>query len=324
MGDIDPNELFAGSLKYMKSLGMMDTDKNRLALSRAGGRVQQAIDWILTDTIPDSGADNTPLSQYVAEKKNPYGKDPQRQALKELASMGFTDESLNLRALFETSNVVDDAAAWLIERTGDKETKALFKQLAKEKAGDISKSSTSPSKSATAHGSYPFSSSQEKSYSSASNSRSNIHSQNVSSAKLLDDAFTIQPIGSYIPPARVAAPPAPEAYSLSASKAAGFGSGSGSQFAPQLSQMSISPNSYQQQIPANRAMNPFQSVGPVALVTPKPIDENKFLSLEDLKKKGMLGDANQHQASDFSRNGQSSLRQEVEDEDPFADPFADQ
>ncbi|KAJ3237803.1 hypothetical protein HDU81_008906 [Chytriomyces hyalinus] len=323
MGDIDPNELFAGSLKYMKSLGMMDTDKNRLALSRAGGRVQQAIDWILTDTIPDSGADNTPLSQYVAEKKNPYGKDPQRQALKELASMGFTDESLNLRALFETSNVVDDAAAWLIERTGDKETKALFKQLAKEKAGDTSKSSTSPSKSATAHGSYPFSSSHEKSYGSASNSKSSLQSQNVSTAKLLDDAFTLQPIGSYIPPARVAAQPAPEAYSLGASKSGGFGSGSSSQFAPQLSQMPISQNSYQQ-IPTNRAMNPFQSVGPVALVTPKPIDENKFLSLEDLKKKGMLGDANQHQASDFSRNGHSSLRQEVEDEDPFADPFADQ
>ncbi|KAI8613983.1 hypothetical protein BC830DRAFT_419428 [Chytriomyces sp. MP71] len=71
MTDIDPNEPFAGQLRLMLSMGMTDMTKNRLgesccpanpsltspflALARSGGRVQQAIDWIATDTIPETG-----------------------------------------------------------------------------------------------------------------------------------------------------------------------------------------------------------------------------------------------------------------------------
>ncbi|KAJ3159184.1 hypothetical protein HK101_001118 [Irineochytrium annulatum] len=109
MADIDPNESFAGQLKILAGMGFSDTDKNRLALQRSGGKLQQSIDWIVTDSIPEHGAEDESLFNLAPMPA------ARRAGLKELKSMGFTDLEANEQALREARDDVDKAVVLLMQ-----------------------------------------------------------------------------------------------------------------------------------------------------------------------------------------------------------------
>lgn len=69
-------------------MGFTDIDKNRKALSKSGGRIQQSIEYIVSDSFPD---DEVPLSSLA--------NNTLHRKLDELNSMGFTDDSKNRQAL---------------------------------------------------------------------------------------------------------------------------------------------------------------------------------------------------------------------------------
>ncbi|KAJ1539634.1 hypothetical protein HK405_012634, partial [Cladochytrium tenue] len=115
---IDPAETFAGQLKLLKDMGFDDLDKCRRALSKSGGKLQQAIEWIVSDTIPEHGADEAPLAA-VAPVSGPL-----RRALQQLHSMGFTDDAACIEALSHCGLDVDKAALLLV-RNRDGEFNAI-------------------------------------------------------------------------------------------------------------------------------------------------------------------------------------------------------
>ncbi|ORY39630.1 hypothetical protein BCR33DRAFT_788256 [Rhizoclosmatium globosum] len=362
------NEDFPQQMKLMASMGLNDVAKNRLALARAGGRVQQAIDWVTTDSIPAQGHDNTRLADIYGKKEE---KDPQRKMLKELNSMGFKDESLNLRALMEANGDMDGAVAWLIEKTGDKEVRALFKQAtapstispttkSNGKSPSLASSTIkSPALSSsriapTSNGSSYYSST-PPSNSSSFTSKPPPSSSSSYSANLIDLAFTPQPASSLpAPTAQAWTIPSPQLQQTQIHDYTTY-----SYNTPQLPPPSTSTSPPRNTIP-QKAANPFESIGPIGIIAPKPIDENKFLSVEDLKRMGMLGvgsggemtrgqgwQQGQQQSQQFGFSSGSQFgghgsqqqqqwapvaasalnrdkgKKEDEEDDPFADPFAD-
>ncbi|KAJ3067695.1 hypothetical protein HDU98_009113 [Podochytrium sp. JEL0797] len=336
----------------MANMGLTDTVKNTLALQRSGGRVQQAIEWVTTDSIPDTGADNETLAAYVKHKEHPM--DSYKKKMQELRSMGFTDDVLNERALRENQNNVDQAVAWIIDKTGDADVKKLFQSTLHPTASTSSSSShighhsssskpALPARSAAVPSPQPtrsFINSSKYQTSSGGSSRSNSYNAqpikgNAPSANLIDTAFTPQPYSS--------SPQQPATMQTHA-----WGSLSPKNTYAQLNDFSSSPRQpppqqftspaivsstlYQPQqrtaVDA-RTENPFHTVGFVP--APKHIDENKFLSVDDLKRMGILPPAEGEvvevvqPVAGRGYGGQSSgysQRDEVE-EDPFADPFAD-
>ncbi|KAI9345031.1 hypothetical protein BDR26DRAFT_857129, partial [Obelidium mucronatum] len=355
---------FSGQLKLMASMGLTDVAKNRLALQRSGGRVQLAIDWVTTDSIPAEGVDSESLAAYVRGKEAPQQtNDGERRQLNALKSMGFADESLNRRALRESLYDTDKAVEWLINKTGDADVKELFKAAKSSPVPARSRmntagSTSSPSGSYVNSNSYksPTSSSATTSPTKPSNSTSNKSSSsssnnNTYSANLIDTAFTV-PSHTYVPQQlqhQVSALSSSfenklQVHDYSASPREHQNSYLSKQLPPQAAAFSTSPASSYQHQPVVRTVNPFQSVGPVDVAQAarsKKVDENKFLSIEDLKRMGMLegggsgsgggvGGGSGHGASGLSggwaqkasSNGNRNNQSQEDDADPFADPFA--
>ncbi|KAJ3348477.1 hypothetical protein HDU83_001299 [Entophlyctis luteolus] len=338
---------FAGQLKLMASMGLVDVETNRLALARAGGRVQLAIEWVTTDSIPAEGVDTESLASYVRQKESSHAAqttaalsaDPMRHAAHELRKMGFTDDALNMRALKESKNDIDRAVEWLIDRTGDKEVKEMFKSAQKSSqtgVWDSSRNATAFSPiNNTSTGPSTF-------YSSTPASRPSQQSFASTQAQLIDTAFTLQPVSpSFVPsrmlPSQMMVNPSPVQYSqILSQQQPPFG---GTQ---QQQQQRVDP--FEQSFKASGVSGVGAS--PPGYIAPKRIDENKFLSMEELKRRGILGDAMQGGSSDaaanagwarqaassqsggygahFGRQPQEEILDEAGDaEDPFADPFAD-
>ncbi|KAJ3329010.1 hypothetical protein HDU76_008839 [Blyttiomyces sp. JEL0837] len=106
---IDPNEPFAGQLKYLHNMGFTDIELNRKALSKSGGKIQQSIEYIVSGEVPEHGADDEPLVNLA-----PLPADT-RAALKELRSMGFKNDVANLELLREFNNNVEQVIIHLVE-----------------------------------------------------------------------------------------------------------------------------------------------------------------------------------------------------------------
>ncbi|KAJ3390451.1 hypothetical protein HDU84_007451 [Entophlyctis sp. JEL0112] len=339
---------FAGQLKLMASMGLVDVEINRLALARAGGRVQLAIEWVTTDSIPAEGFDTESLASYVRQKESSQSAqaiatlsaDPMRHAAHELRKMGFTDDALNMRALKESKNEIDRAVEWLIDRTGDKEVKEMFKAAHKSSSSQTSAWDSS-------HNSTAFSPTNESAsgFSKLSGSASSISNptgatkssqQSFAStqSQLIDTAFTLQPVSpAFVPsrilPSQIMVQPSPVQYSQALN-----------QPFDGIQQRRVDP--FEQSFAASGVST--SGTVHAGYMAPKRIDENKFLSLEELKRRGMLGDAMRGSSSGADANagwarqaafGQSDrydehnnrrndeVVEEANAEDPFADPFAD-
>ncbi|KAJ3025972.1 UNVERIFIED_CONTAM: hypothetical protein HDU68_006412 [Siphonaria sp. JEL0065] len=353
----------------MASMGLTDVPKNRLALQRSGGRVQQAIEWVTTDSIPDQGVDTKSLASYVKHKEHVPSNDGERKQLNELRSMGFTDDDLNRKALKISLYDTEKAVEWLINKTGDADVKELFKAAKEPQKGSSAipfgsnKSKTSPTSSSSYGGKQNLSSSYGKSPSSSygkspssknefgssgnynSSSNNSTSTKNVKTVNLIDTAFTI-PSTSYTP--------LPSTYQQQQDLSSSFESrmqikdysnsnsnlNSNSPYSTQESYLSkhMPPKETTSHV-NTRTVNPFQSVGPVDIVAAarsKPINEQQFLSIDDLKRMGMLegggssggsagyaSNSNAGWAQGALRNQKQQHQADNDDEDPFADPFAD-
>ncbi|KAJ3123253.1 hypothetical protein HK100_011678 [Physocladia obscura] len=306
MDFIDPEEPFARSLKYMQSMGLSNVPMNRLALERSGGQVQQAIDWVTTDSIPDSGVDTDSLGAYVRRKEQTV--TPHQANIKQLRSMGFTDDALNLKALREANNDLDAAVQWLIQKTADPEVKALFS----------SSSASSPSKSVTFHQPHPPLASPTYRQSTLPNSAQNsipayqyattttTNPTANSSYDPIAAAFTLQPLSSSFTPSRLL-PSQMQPQSLAFNNnypTDNYSSYNNSSSIPAAStttaQIPINPFgggslAFQSNQSYPLSSNVGVSSPPLSynIIAPKRIDENKFLSEADLRRMGMLPSGNE-------------------------------
>ncbi|KAJ3113376.1 hypothetical protein HDU96_003479 [Phlyctochytrium bullatum] len=132
---VNPNETFAGQLRMLHGMGFTDLDKSRLgalALKRSNGRIQEAIDMLVNDNIPEETPDDAYLSSLPLSTRT-------REGLRELKSMGFTNVHANLEALRQARDDVEKAYVILMEAENGPVKKKAAEPVAVPKKGKKSK-----------------------------------------------------------------------------------------------------------------------------------------------------------------------------------------
>ncbi|TPX59117.1 hypothetical protein SpCBS45565_g07819 [Spizellomyces sp. 'palustris'] len=140
---IPDDDIFAGQIRVLQTMGFPDPDINRRALAKAEGKIYTAIDFIVsgdvnapeTSTAHSSNAFDLssfdPLSSTPSNTKSatPRSSNPtpkytplppaKQHAIFQLHQMGFKQEGKARHALHKTNWNVEEAVMLLLERDGE-------------------------------------------------------------------------------------------------------------------------------------------------------------------------------------------------------------